>query len=257
MVSVLNQWIKDQFGLTEASGNEDYISLTDVWNDLVDAWNDDFDWVSGTLFHGTKITLTKIEGVDIQVPKNLNIPIIGDFDIWDLLYHIMWFKLTPTVSVIGIPIPTGNLIYQITRNINVPFVGTGELIPIPQSGTTYHSNQSGHFTFKDLSHDIFRMWVVKTLVSVLGPKGLALIMQLVLFINRWREPKMKDIVLRLIPEGGSLKFDDDTELSIREELNYVVNYINQVLLYLMDPSHTVRPTLMSTEAMKGEPNIGL
>ena len=88
----ITDWIKDEFRVSNAIDTE-FMDITANWNDFVDAWNEDFDWVAGSLFGGTKLTLVKVDAFYTQVPMSLNIPFFGDFDFWDFIIHIMYFKL--------------------------------------------------------------------------------------------------------------------------------------------------------------------
>lgn len=254
MVSQLNTWVKSQFSIDEALGTE-YFDFAVIWNNFVDAWNEDYSWVSGNLFGGTKVTLVKLE-VSVQFPVSINIPFFGDIDFWDAIITFMYWKLIPSVTLLGFSIPVGPFGYWISRNARVPFFGSDDIFKLQQSGATKFGNLNPGFTVKDASYDMSKFWILGNLMKMLGTRGIALLMQLIFFINRYRQPKMDDIILRISPSGASLKFDDDTELSIREEMNYMINYVLHYMKYNLDPFHNTYPASPDNEAMKEEPDIG-
>lgn len=252
MPSLLNTWLKQDFELTDAFETE-YMDITEIWNDFVDAWNEDFDWITGNLFGGTKVTLTKLEGVAINVPVSLNMPFFGDIDFWDFVHSVMWYKLTGNFTIFGFTVPVGVVGYWLLRGTRVPFFGTDTIFKLSQSEATKFGELNPGFTFKDLSYDMSKAWILMTLMKMLGSRGVSLLMQLVFQINRYRQPKMSDIIMRISPSGSSLKFDDDTELSSREELNYITNMIKEVLLYIIDPYKNPLP--QASAVTTDEPDI--
>ena len=119
--------------------------------------------------------------------------------------------------------------------MRVPWFGTDRELKLVQSEPSKFGGLNPGVTFKDVSYDMSKFWIFANILKILGPKAVALIMEALYRINRYREPKMKDIILRISPEGASMKFDDDEELSIIEKINYEVNFIKEVLLYVIDP----------------------
>lgn len=255
MTSGLVTWLKDDFSIDEAVDTE-YFNLTTVWNDFVDAWNEDYDWVSGNLFGGTKITLVKLE-VNVEVPININIPFFGDIGLWDFVISFMYFKTVGMVTVFGFSLPIGVMFYWITKDIRVPFFGSDDLIPLVQSGPTKFGGINPGFTVKDASYDITKFWILAKLMKMIGPRGIALLMQAIFFINSYRQPKLKDVILRISPSGSSFKFDDDSELSLNEKLNWMINYVDAYMAFLLDPLGIPRPQVLTDEELKEEPNIGV
>lgn len=258
MGSLTKTWFKNQLCLTEAV-TPDRVDVTELWNAMCESWNEDFDYLANFFVSGSQLKLTPVEsGKHIYIPLKINMPFFGDFDLYDLVFGYFWYKHLPNLHLHGYPVLNGLFAYFVLRNTRVPFFGNDQIMQVPQTGNaTKFGGLTVGFTFKDISYDIVRIWLVGQGVKVLGPRLANALMVLLNLASNYYKPKISWVIDRIKPVGADRKPDDDTELTIREELNYVVNYVKRTMLYLLDPFHNGIPVDLDDDTLKEEPDIGV
>lgn len=212
-------WISANMFPTLPGDEEKYTDIGTNWNSAMQALNEEtpvigIPSISTTLYiPGSGLGL-KIETPSMKMPLEINVPLIGDVDIWDFIFSVWLTKMLPWWHLWVIPIPVGLVGYAILRNDEIPLYGKSPGFSPTQTNARFSGLSSG-CTWKDVIFDAFLLWMIAKLAKFLGKAAVQIVSLLIGWYVRLTRVKISDVLDRIIQAGASISLDE-SEVTIRE-----------------------------------------